>query len=110
MFGKIKLRDFLARRLQSPRMDFALERLKRVGFDPGVVFDIGAYQGDFAQMAVEIWPQCRVACFEVQNAPLDRLRAALRGRVQVIECLIGAEVHASVPLNLCETASSILQE
>jgi len=105
-----KLRDGLARKLQVPRIDFALGRLHRQGFVPELIFDVGAYQGDFAKLALENWPSSRVACFEVQANPLTRLRLFSDERVRIFECLLGAEPNDSVRLHLGETASSILTE
>jgi FkbM family methyltransferase len=104
------IREWLARRLQVPRIDFALERLRNAGFQPELIFDVGAYQGDFAKMVLRNWPASTVACFEVQQDPLRRLRKASDQGIQVFECLLGAEPNDSVRLHLGETASSILTE
>ena len=108
---KQRIRDYLARRFQVPRIDFSLERLRTAGFAPSMVFDVGAYQGDFAELCCRVWPRCRVACCEVQREPLQRLRTRLDpNRVQVFECLLGSSSQPSVGLNLAETASSVLVE
>jgi FkbM family methyltransferase len=110
MFKKT-IRNWLDRRLHIPRIDFALERLKACGFTPDTIFDVGAYQGDFAQTALRVWPNCDIVCFEVQTIPLDRLRSNLSSQhVRVIECLLGAERRFDVTLHLAETASSVLVE
>jgi len=103
--------DYLDRRLQVPRIEFALERLKACGFSPGSIFDVGAYQGDFAQSCLRIWPSSKLVCFEVQPSPLKRLRSNTRlNQVKAFECLLGAVARPSVTLNLAETASSVLIE
>jgi FkbM family methyltransferase len=104
-------RDWLARRLQVPRIDFALERLRASGFSPSKIFDVGAYEGDFAQTCLHIWPTSQLVCFEVQPEPLKRLRLNTNpNRVKVFECLLGAETRPSVSLYMAETASSVLIE
>jgi len=105
-----KLRDHLARRLQVPRTDLALDRLKAVGFEPQLIFDVGAYQGDFARIALQTWPQTQIACFDVQRAALDRLKSEFGYWTKVFECLLGSKENEAVALNLSETASSVLQE
>ena len=107
---KRKIGDWLARRWQVPRVDFALERLCRQGFIPESLFDVGAYQGDFTRMALKTWPSSRVVCFEVQANPLQRLRQLSDQRVRIFECLLGATPRDSVRFHLSETASSILPE
>jgi hypothetical protein len=66
MISKIRagVRQMLARRLGVPDILPALERLAANGFTPGLIFDVGAFRGDFALMALRIRPSARVACFE----------------------------------------------
>lgn len=64
MFFRVKLRNYFARRLKVPEIPFALERLCAVGFQPTQIFDVGAYQGEFSQYCLSIWPNAKVACFE----------------------------------------------
>ena len=51
------------------------ESLKRLagGFAPQLVFDVGAFRGDFASSALAIWPTAKIACFE----PLPHGRAQI---------------------------------
>jgi FkbM family methyltransferase len=110
MWLKEKLRDYFARRYQVPRMDFALERLRKIGFEPQLIFDVGAYQGDFAKMALHNWPRAQIGSFDVQRDALARLRSELGNKVRVFEYLLGAEENKAITLNLSETASSVLEE
>src|SRR5258705_7018419 len=102
----------LARRLNLPSIQFSLERLKQNGFRPRSVFDVGAYQGDFAAMCLRQWPDTSVACFEVLPDPSGRLLAfaAKEKKVELISCLLGARNQESVEFNIAETASSVLVE
>jgi hypothetical protein len=52
---KAQLKTWLRRRLGVPEIKFALQRLANSGFQPKVVFDVGAYQGDFARLCRSIW-------------------------------------------------------
>lgn len=106
------LRERLARRLGVPEIPAALERLKQCGFQPRLIFDVGAYRGDFARDALRVWPGCRIACFEALEARVEELNgwAATSPNIAVFPCLVGAATRDAVPLNISETASSILSE
>ncbi len=105
-------RTKLARRLDLPSIQSSLERLKENGFSPGSVFDVGAYQGDFAAMCLRQWPDTSVTCFEVLSDPSARLLAfaASQKNVKLISCLLGARNQERVEFNIAETASSVLVE
>ena len=106
------VRRRLARRLGAPEIPFALERLAKTGFRPRLIFDAGAYRGDFTRTCLEVWPDARVACFEALENRVDdlqKLRQSAPG-VQVFRCLLGAEVKSDVPLHVSETGSSVLDD
>jgi FkbM family methyltransferase len=106
------LRNYAAHRLRLPEIPVALHRLARQGFNPGLVFDVGAYRGDFARVCKKIWPATQVACFEPQHSILPALRryASTTPQVHVFEFLLGPEESNQVVLNEADTASSILLE
>jgi FkbM family methyltransferase len=105
-------RTNLARRWDLPSIPFALERLKRSGFAPELVFDVGAYQGDFAALCHQLWPEGAVTCFEVLPEPANKIisLAEKQKNLRLIRCLLGAEIKEKVAFNLAETASSVLEE
>lgn len=106
-------RTRLARRWNVPEIPFALERLKRNGFSPNSIFDVGAYQGDFAALCFQLWPKTTVTCFEVLTEPSQKILTIAEnhaGRLQLIPCLLGAEIREQVEFNIAETASSVLRE
>jgi FkbM family methyltransferase len=105
-------RQYLARKLRVPEIPFALERLNQIGFKPNQIFDVGAYKGDFARYCIDIWPQAKVACFDVLQDKVQQLQklASENSAVSVFPVLLGAEAREQVPLNLAETASSVLVE
>ena len=114
MFDQLRssIRQRLARRLGAPEIPLALERLAGAGFQPALTFDAGAYRGDFARTCLEVWPSCRVACFEAlenREADLQNFARSASG-VQIFRCLLGAEVKNDVPLHVSETGSSVLGE
>jgi FkbM family methyltransferase len=112
MFFKQKIRAYLAQRLGLPEIPASLERLAKLGFKPDRIFDVGAYQGDFAVVCLKNFPNSSVCCFEVLEhkiEQLDRL-AAKNASIQIFPTLLGAEIQAKVPFHQAETASSILIE
>jgi hypothetical protein len=46
---KQKIRKYLAKKLGVPEIPLAIERLATLNFNPTQIFDVGAYQGDFAE-------------------------------------------------------------
>ena len=109
---RVKLRNYLARKLRVPEIPFALERLCAVGFQPTQIFDVGAYQGEFSQCCLSIWPNTKVACFEALEDKVLQLQhlASRHSTIQVFPGLLGAEAHEQVPLHQAETASSVMVE
>lgn len=95
-----------------PDIEPALERLAKNGFTPGLVFDVGAFRGDFASMVLGIWPTARVACFE----PLPYGRALIKElqtrhpTIDLHETLVGAVEKAEVEMHVAKTSSSLLRD
>jgi len=107
---KSALRTYLERWLGVPRIKLAMERLARQGFSPSTIFDVGAYQGEYAQTCLDIWPDSQIVCFEPQVEAVNELKQRLNDRVDVYPILLGSEETGSAVLHEAETASSVLQE
>lgn len=109
---KNKVRTSLCRRWGVPSIPLGLERLRQNGFNPQHIFDVGAYQGDFASLCFQLWPKTKVTCFEVLEKPSERIRAIAKSNdnLRLIPCLLGATVCSQVSFNVAETASSVLLE
>jgi FkbM family methyltransferase len=106
------VKAYVSARVGSPDMCASLQRLSSNGFKPQHVFDVGAYQGDFTRVCLDVWPETRVSAFEVldkQVRQLHRLKAA-GVPVEVFACLLGAENRVGVTFHELETASSVLRE
>ena len=91
-------------------MAMSLERLRDLGLSPGLIFDVGAFRGDFARLALSIWPEARVACFDPLAHGVAEI-ARLQGRHLSIDCyrtLVGAEEKASVQLRVANASTSLL--
>jgi FkbM family methyltransferase len=109
---RARLRKLLVRRMNVPDIPESLARLQRVGFVPQLVFDVGAFRGDFAASALEVWPAAKIACFE----PLPHGRAqieALRRRlpnIAIHATLVGASEVAGVEMHVANASSSLLRD
>jgi FkbM family methyltransferase len=102
----------LAGPLGLPDIQVGLARLSTLGFRPGLIFDVGAYQGDFAKLAHRIWPQAELVCFEALSHKLRELEQLKSSGlpIKIVPGLIGARSSASVPFHEMETGSSVLEE
>jgi FkbM family methyltransferase len=107
-----KLRQLLAGPLGLPDIQVGLARLANLGFRPKLIFDIGAYQGDFAKFAHGIWPQAELVCFEALSHKLRELEQLKAGGlpIKIIPGLVGARSATSVEFHEMETGSSVLEE
>jgi FkbM family methyltransferase len=80
------------------------------GFAPGLIFDVGAYEGEFARDALRVWPGAKVACFEPQDSASAMITAMKDDRIDLHRRLLGAAQKDAVVFNVCKTASSVLAE
>jgi FkbM family methyltransferase len=106
------VRHYVARRLGTPEIPVAMERLRRNGFIPEHIFDVGAHAGEFARSCRRVWPAAKLTCFEVLPHRVSELRSwcGQNGNAMVIDCLLGADTKDAVALHEMETASSVLEE
>lgn len=100
-------------KLGAPHMYWSLENLKRNGFKPKTILDIGAYEGEFSAEVATIFPEADCLLFEANAAKKDRLLQLIRSKrlraKLFMECL-GATMDQEVGFHLMETASSVLDE
>lgn len=106
------MRNYLARRFGAPEIKFALERLSALGFRPRQIFDVGAYQGEFALQCLQCWPDARIACFEPLEASVAQLRSlsSKHPSLEVFPGLLGGASREEVAFHEAESASSVLDE
>jgi FkbM family methyltransferase len=109
---KQRVRRYLAKRMRLPEIPVCLDAMAKRGFAPNFIFDVGAYQGEFAEEALRVWPAAQVVCFEPQDYAADRIEELRRagGRVELHRCLLGASACDAVTFNVYETGSSVLDE
>jgi len=80
------------RHFYRPDMEFGLRLLRRNGFAPRVVVDVGAYKGDWAKLCRTIFPEGRVLMVEPSHERVRGLRGlcACDPQLSVLEALAGA--------------------
>lgn len=92
-----------------PDQAVSLNRLKQLGFNPKSIFDIGAYQGDFTETCLKVWPNSEVIAFEALNEKVEILKNKFKNhKVKIVEGIIGETDSTNVPFFSDETASSVL--
>lgn len=102
-----KLRDDLG----VPSQRKSLEALKKLGFSPDYVLDIGAYEGNRAIEFNQIFPESKIMMIEGQRQKQEILlqKKKLLPNSEVKIALLGAE-NKTVDFNIYDTASSIYKE
>lgn len=96
--------------LMIPDAGASLELLKRKGFRPQHVVDVGSYVGAWTRMCKDIWPAAEICMFEPQpdkKAALEQLARATPGVTLRTE-LLGDSPGQDVAFHLAETGSSTL--
>ena len=100
----------LRRRLGFPLEELALDRLKRSGLAPRLLFDVGASYGVFVDQAQQLWPGCDIHCFEPEPEYVQILeqRAKRDHRLHVCPALVGSRKHLEREYHFHLGASSLL--
>lgn len=104
-------RKKLSIHLGAPHVSWSLQQLKRFGFAPRHVLDVGAFQGDWTRACLDVFPQASVTCIEPQDQLQPQLRAlASRAHnVQIIQALLGEANIPQVPFVETGPGSSIFE-
>ena len=110
MFEKLKAK--IKMRLGVPSLEWSLTNLKRNGFNPSIISDIGAYEGKWTEEVLEIFPLARYYLFEAQKSKERILKKQSSQHHNVFYSigLLGAEDGKEIAFNEYETASSVLSE
>jgi len=93
-------------------MEASLANLRRNGFDPATIIDVGAFQGDWSRMARRIYPHAAICMLDANPEKEPLLSAATReiGEAEYHIALLGPEPAASRPFYVMGTGSSVLPE
>ncbi len=93
-----------------PSLRWSLQNLKRKNFNPAVIMDIGAYEGQWAVDALEVYPDAKILMVEAQPGKtpyLDKIRKRYPTTDYAISLLSGID-GAILPFVENETASHIV--
>ncbi|MCW3111451.1 MAG: FkbM family methyltransferase [Segetibacter sp.] len=105
------LDKYYKKKFEIPDPEFSLQLLKQQGFIPKTIFDVGAYNGDFAKMARGIWSDADIVCFEGLPEKVAKLKTNLHDtKIKVIEGLVGERNDDKVKFFKVESATSVLEE
>jgi FkbM family methyltransferase len=93
-------------------MSASIHNMRRNGFCPALIVDIGAFQGDWSRMARCIYPNVPIYMVEANPEKKPLLSAAIReiGQAEYRIALLGPQPAASVPFYVMGTGSSVLPE
>jgi FkbM family methyltransferase len=92
-------------------MFWSLENLKRCGFKPASVIDIGAFIGDWTKRTRGIWPEAKYLMIEPQPNKHERLRGMCNGSVFLEPVLLGSADSDKVTFHMDDLGgSSVLEQ
>jgi len=94
-----------------PSLHWSLNNLKRCGFTPSFVADIGAYEGYWTRDLLEVFPDAKVFMIEAQQGKAEKLAVVTRAfpQVQYAIQLLSSEDNAEVLFLESETASHVMK-
>lgn len=92
-------------------MWWSLENLKRCGFHPASVIDVGAFIGEWTERTRRIWPGAKYLMIEPQPNKQERLRGMCDESVSLEAVLLGAAPSQAVPFFMDDRGgSSVLEQ
>jgi len=94
-----------------PSLHWSLENLKRMGFDPTVIIDIGAYEGTWTLHVLEVYPNARILMLEAQRKKepiLQKLRDHY-GNIDYRIALVSSTDGKEKLFGECETNSQVVE-
>lgn len=95
----------------APNMRLGLEALKQRGFSPKTIVDVGAFHGQWSQIAKAIWPQAQLAMIEPNKQQIQQLTTVSSELNAQLYCeLLGAEDGKEVSFYVMDSGSSIYEE
>lgn len=112
MFGLIppEWRKKIGCHLGAPDLRWSLMQLRRYGFSPKNIMDVGAFRGDWTKICLEVFPEAYITCIEPQDAYreiLDKF-AEKHSNIRIIQALLGNKVHPAVKFSEVGSGSSVL--
>lgn len=111
---KVRLRTVVEDYYQVPSMQWSLRNMRRLGFSPKQIIDVGAFAGEWSRLAHEIFPEAKILMIEPQKRMRKQLEKMVREDPSTYvyeQTLLGADQGRSVTFHLFEaatTAASVL--
>jgi FkbM family methyltransferase len=108
------LKKEIIRQFEVPTMEQSLANMRRLGFRPARIVDIGAYKGEWTVLTRGIFPEAAFLMLEAQESQreaLEQVKGPNGSSVKYRIALLGAENRDGVFFNVCDlapTASSVL--
>jgi FkbM family methyltransferase len=93
-------------------MQFRLRNLRRLGFSPRTIIDVGAGHGDWTRMVAKIWPDARITGFEPNQTERESLEATKRDvpQFRYLAFFLGPQSRQSVQYRNRGTTTSLLAQ
>lgn len=106
------IKNFILKKTGAPNQRTSLIRLKELGFNPKTIYDVGAFKGDFAELASNLWPESEILCFEPLKEKSKQIQERFEDdpKIQTFNILLGEKDQNEVTFFEAETASSVLPE
>jgi FkbM family methyltransferase len=114
--GKRLVPERLKRQIKSacgvPDTETRMAHLKRCGFYPAAVLDVGAYSGEWTRALIRLFPSARVLMIEPQETKSGELAllCSSHPRLELATVLVGPEATGGVVFYESDTASSVLED
>jgi len=101
----------LKEKLGVPAQENTFKRLKKLGYQPKLIIDIGAYEGNWAESFLTVFPEAKILMLEGQEGKRNLLqqKTAANPHLYFQIALLGSAEN-KVEFNIYETASSVLKE
>ncbi len=100
----------LKEKLGVPDQEYTFKRLKKLGYQPKLVLDIGAYEGSWAKSFLTVFPNCKILMIEGQEGKRSILEKTAEHKQLDFQIALLGSAEQEVEFNIYETASSVLKE
>lgn len=104
-------KNTLKEKLGVPGQAYTFKRLKKLGYQPKLILDIGAYEGNWAASFLAVFPEVNILMIEGQEGKRALLQQKTNAnpKLDFRIALLGSAAR-EVEFNIYETASSVLKE
>lgn len=110
-FIPTSFKNNLKDKLGVPSQEYSFKHLKRLGYQPKLALDIGAYEGNWATSFLSIFPQVNILMVEGQEGKRSILQQKTNTNKQLdFQIALLGSSEKQVEFNIYETASSVLKE